>query len=67
MNQETFLSALRANGEDVCHEMAAAWEAYMQCAVEEGCDAFQLNEPECKDELDDYSDLRDDAGNRCNE
>lgn len=67
VNQETFLAALRANSEDVCHEMAEAWEIYMACAVEEGCDAFELNEPECKDELDDYSDLRDDAGNRCNE
>lgn len=67
VNQETFLAALRANSEEVCHEMAAAWEAYMACAIEEGCEAFEIDEAECKDELDDYQDLRDDAGNRCNE
>ncbi len=66
-NQQTLLNALRANREEVCHEAAAAWEIWMACAVEEGCDAFRIGEPECKDELDDYTDLLEDADNRCNE
>lgn len=67
VNQQTFLNALRANSEDVCHEAAAAYERWMACAIEEGCDAFRIDEPECKDERDDYADLIDDANNRCNE
>ena len=67
VNQQTLLNALRANREDVCHEAAAAWEAWMACAIEEECDAFRIGEPECKDELEDYTDALDEAGNRCNE
>lgn len=67
VNQQTFTNALRANSEDICHQIAAAWETYMACAVEEGCDAFKVGEPECNDERDDYADLVSEAGNRCNE
>jgi hypothetical protein len=67
VNQETNIAALRANSEEVCHDLADAWQAYMLCAVEEGCDAFNPLEPECNDELEDVADLSNDAGNRCSE
>lgn len=67
VNQQTVLSALRANSEQICHDMALAYENWMACAIEEGCDAFEINQPECKDELEEYRELQDDAGNRCNE
>lgn len=67
VNQETLLQALRANREEVCHQLADAYEAFWACAVEEGCDAFDVTEPECKDELEEVGDLRQKAGNRCNE
>lgn len=67
VNQQTFVDTLRANSEDVCHEIATAWEAWMACAIEEECDAFRIGEPECKDELEEYAELVDEAGNRCNE
>lgn len=58
-NQQTYLNALRANSEDLCHEAAAAWEAWMACAVQEGCDAFRIDERECKSEREDYADVMD--------
>lgn len=68
VNQDTLLASLRANREEVCHEMAAAWEAWMLCVVEEDtCDSFQILEDDCKDEFQDYAELADEAGNRCNE
>lgn len=66
-NQAAFLNALRANSEEVCHEAATAYEAWMACALEEGCDSFRIDEPECKDEREKYAELIDDADNRCNE
>lgn len=67
VNQETLLKALRANREEVCHQLADAFEAYWACAVDEGCDAFDVTEPECKDELEEVGNLKQEAGNRCNE
>jgi hypothetical protein len=67
VNADTTLSALRANSEAICSEMATALEAFMICVGEEGCDAFDITENECKDEWEDYQDLRGDADNRCNE
>lgn len=63
---ETRLAALRQNSESICFEVAAAYEAYMACVVEDGgCDPFRLIEPECKDEYEDWQDLEDEAGGRC--
>jgi hypothetical protein len=68
VNQETYLRALRANHEEVCHEMAEAWEEWMLCVVEEDtCDSFKLLEPDCKEERRRHDDLAREAGNRCNE
>lgn len=67
VNQQTNLDALRANEEDVCVELALATEAYMACAVEEGCDAFRPFEQECSGEREDFFELIQEAGNRCNE
>jgi hypothetical protein len=68
VNQETFLAALRANREDICHRMAEAWEEWMLCVVEEDtCRSFRQGEPDCKDERREFDELARDAGNRCNE
>lgn len=67
VNVSTELSAYRANSEDICREVADAREAYLACVIEEGCDAFRLEEPECKDEYEDWQDLLSEAQNRCNE
>ena len=67
VNQETTLSALRANSEEVCQRAADKYEAFLACAVEQGCDAFDLTQEECKDEFSDYIDELSDAGNRCSE
>jgi len=61
-----YLSALRANSEDVCQELADAHEAFMLCAIDEGsCDAWTRDD--CDRERDDIRDLEDDAGGRCSE
>jgi NTP pyrophosphatase (non-canonical NTP hydrolase) len=65
--QDTRVQSLRANSEDICQEAADAWEAYMRCAIEEGCDAWEILESECKDELGDYLDLLNEADRRCEE
>lgn len=67
VNVETQLAAWRANSESICSQAADAYEAYLACAIEEGCDAFKIAEPDCKDEYDDWQDLISDAQNRCNE
>lgn len=67
VNQETLLAVYRSNSEDICHQIADAFERYMACVAEESCDAFKIDEPECKDEFDDVQDLRNEADNRCNE
>lgn len=61
-----YVSALRANSEDVCEELAAAYEAFMECAVQEGdCDAWTSND--CDNERDDIQDLWNEADGRCSE
>lgn len=67
VNVETQLAALRANSESICSQAANAYEAYLACVIEEGCDAFKLAEPDCKDEYDNWQDLVSEAQNRCNE
>lgn len=57
VNQETFLNVLRANHQEHCHKVADAWERWMACVVEEGCDALRIDEPECRREREDYDDL----------
>jgi|GEM_PF-1849672 len=64
---ETTIDALNANSEEECKELARLLQAYQACVVEEGCDAFDLLEPECKDEFEDYFDAAGDVQNRCNE
>jgi hypothetical protein len=64
---ETRLEKLRANSEDICHEAAEAWEKFMQCALDEGCDAWEIGESECKDEIGDYLEILSEADNRCEE
>jgi hypothetical protein len=64
---ETRLEKYRANSEEICHEVAEAWEKFMQCAIEEGCQAWEIGESECKDEIGDYLELLGDADNRCEE
>lgn len=61
-----YISSLRANSEDVCEELAVAYEAFMTCAIDEGtCDAWTSND--CDRESDDIRDLQDEAGGRCSE
>ena len=68
VNQETLLRALRANREDICHDMADAWEQWLLCVVEEDtCDSFKILEPDCKDDRRKFDELAREAGNRCNE
>ncbi len=67
VNQQTTLQALRANSEEVCQNAADKYEEFLACAAEEGCDAFNLTEEECKDEFSDYVDELSEAGNRCSE
>jgi hypothetical protein len=60
------LAVLRANKEDVCHELAAAVEEFMACAAEEGdCGGFNLVGNECASELDRVNDLRGEADDEC--
>lgn len=61
-----YISALRANSEEVCEELALAYEAFMACAIEEdSCDAWTNND--CDNEREDIRDAWDDAGGRCSE
>ena len=63
---DTYLASLRANQEEVCQDLAAAYEEFMDCAIEEGnCDAWTDND--CDNERDDVNDLLQDADNKCNE
>lgn len=57
VNQETNLNAWRANREEHCHKVADAWEEWMACTVEEGCDAFRIDERECRRERERYDEL----------
>ena len=68
-NQDARLSALRANEEDECHEVANALDAYFACVAnefaggEDGCDAVN---DECDDELEDFQDAQADInGDEC--
>jgi len=67
INQRTFDDAFRINSEDICQRIADARVAYIECAVAVGCEAFNINEDECKDEIESLNELRDEAANRCNE
>jgi hypothetical protein len=61
-----YISALRANSEEVCEELALAYEAFMACAIEEdSCDPWTDND--CDNEREDIRDAWDDAGGRCSE
>lgn len=73
--QDGFVRGLRANEEPECGEMAAAWEAYMDCVarvfanegVDEACDALAnpliVDNHPCDAELDDFQDAQRDADN----
>ena len=64
--QEAYLNTLRANSEEICHDAALAYEAFMLCAIEEGdCDAWTDND--CSSEWEEYEETTEEAGNRCNE
>jgi len=65
---DAYLKSLRANSEEVCHDLAAAYEAAMACVIQEqgDCDAFRGGN-DCDNEWDDVADLTQDADNRCNE
>lgn len=67
VNQETTQSIYRANSEEICQKIADARERWMLCVLEEGCDAFDPRENECKDEFNDILELAGDAGDRCEE
>ena len=64
--QQAYLDGLRANSEEICHETAEAYEAFMLCAIEEGdCDAW--TDDDCDSEYEDYFESAEEAENRCNE
>ncbi len=65
--QQTTIDVLRANSEDVCQELADAYEEYMRCAVEEGCDAWDFTSDDCRSEFNNYAEAADDASGRCQE
>ncbi len=65
--QQTTLESLRANREDVCQDLADAYEEFMACAVEEECDAWDFTENACRSEFNRYAETADDAGGRCDE
>lgn len=66
VERQAYLDSLRANSEEVCQQLAAAEEAFMQCAIEQGdCDAWTDND--CDNEREDRDDLLREAENRCNE
>ena len=67
IEQQGNLDALRANSEDICLQLADAYETYMNCAIEQGCDAFEIFNNPCSDQLQDILDLSGEAGNRCSE
>lgn len=61
-----YLAGLRANSEEVCQELADAYVAFMDCAIQEdSCDAW--TDSECQDEREEIFDLWQDADNRCDE
>lgn len=68
---EGTLNALRANKEDVCHEVARAKEAFDSCRTQlDGCRDFNRGaggdyDGECENERDDYIDALQDAENEC--
>lgn len=71
VNQTAQLRRFRANEEERCQDVAAAWDAYMACIAEEfaanedGCDVL---DDECRSELDDYGDaLQSINGDECTE
>ncbi|MCP4503093.1 MAG: hypothetical protein GY822_24415 [Deltaproteobacteria bacterium] len=64
-DQQTTLDVLNANSEAECQEIAELLTAYHECVVLEGCDAFDILEPECKDEQRDFSSAYGDSQNRC--
>lgn len=64
---ETELSVYRVNREAICSEVAQAYEVYLDCVVRRGCDAFRVEESDCKDEYNDWQDLKGEAQNRCSE
>ena len=66
VNQEASLQALRLNSEEICHDIAAAREAYFDCVVDEGCDAMKADGP-CGDEFSIFVRLVGDAQNKCAE
>jgi hypothetical protein len=65
--QQTTLDAYRANSESICQDLADAYEEWMRCAVEEGCDAWDFTSDDCRSEFNDYAETADDAGGRCEE
>ena len=61
-----YISALRANSEEECEELASAYEDFMACAIEEdSCDAW--TDDDCDNEREDIQRAWDDAGGRCSE
>lgn len=64
---DTVIASLRTNDERVCQDIAIATEELMQCVIDEGCNGFDIFSNPCQDELERVTDLRNDAGDLCNE
>ncbi len=62
-----YLGSLRQNQEQVCHDLANAYDAWIACIAAEDADCDAWYDDECEREREDIQELRDDADNRCNE
>lgn len=62
-----YLQSLRQNSEQVCQDLADAYDAWIACIVVEEADCDAWYDDECDNEREDIRELRNDADNRCNE
>jgi len=67
------ISELRANEESQCQDVADKLQIYIACAADtysknqdDACEPFKLgNDQPCHDELRDFTEAQQDAGDRC--